>query len=146
MIHTVTNISICFSSYVTFLCTQGPSAAVPALFTNYGLFTNCDLSLNAGCPPDVRNDEGATPLHAAARNGQLKAVQVLLAAGADGTALDDDCCTALKLAQQFKHMQVWLGPHAYTHNYDDAPLQLYAWHFLQDQQWHDQLYFATMPA
>eukprot|EP00983_Pelagomonas_calceolata_P013873 444403-Pelagomonas_calceolata.AAC.1 len=39
--------------------------------------------LSRGAPPGLRNAEGATPLHAAARNGRLAAADALLAACAD---------------------------------------------------------------
>ena len=46
--------------------------------------------LDAGANPDVRQSGGWTPLHAAAKNGDLVSVELLLAAGADAAARNDE--------------------------------------------------------
>ena len=46
--------------------------------------------LDAGANPDVRQSGGWTPLHAAAKNGDLASVELLLAAGADAAARNDE--------------------------------------------------------
>ena len=55
-------------------------------------------ALTNGATPNVRDDEGNTPLHLAARNGHASVVKILLAAGADKTAENKWKETPLALA------------------------------------------------
>ncbi len=56
------------------------------------------LLLDAGGDPDARQAHGWTPLHAAARNGDLATLALLLAAGADPAAVNDDGTSVAELA------------------------------------------------
>ncbi|KAG2484955.1 hypothetical protein HYH03_016253 [Edaphochlamys debaryana] len=69
--------------------------------------------LEMGLDVNVRNDDGATPLHAAARNGSLEAVEALLTwrprgrgARCDLRAVDGEGRTAVQLAAEFGHGEV----------------------------------------
>ena len=57
------------------------------------------LFLYAGMSPEVKNQDGETPLLLAARNDHASAVRALLDHGADPNAKDKDGKTALKWAQ-----------------------------------------------
>ncbi len=50
--------------------------------------------------PDVRQSAGWTPLHAAAMNGDLASVELLLAAGADAAATNDEGRSVADLAKE----------------------------------------------
>lgn len=70
---------------------------------------------------DVRTAQGSTPLHLAASNPDLTALQALVVAGADANARDGDGATPLHIAaytQNAKHAQLLLeagaDPHAKT--------------------------------
>ncbi|MBK8892393.1 MAG: ankyrin repeat domain-containing protein [Dechloromonas sp.] len=70
---------------------------------------------------DVRTAQGSTPLHLAASNPDLTALQALVVAGADPNARDGDGATPLHIAayaQNAKHAQLLLeagaDPHART--------------------------------
>jgi ankyrin repeat protein len=58
------------------------------------------ILLDAGANPDVRQSAGWTPLHAAAMNGDLASVELLLAAGADPTATNDEGRSVADLANE----------------------------------------------
>jgi ankyrin repeat protein len=63
--------------------------------------------LARGADPSVRDKKGHTPLHVAARKGNLEAVQQLLAAGADASArIDGLGWTALRLAAAAGYIDV----------------------------------------
>ncbi len=61
------------------------------------------LLAETGLDPDVRDRRGRTALHLAAANGKGKAVQALLAAGADRGLKDNDGFTAEKIAKKKGH-------------------------------------------
>jgi len=48
----------------------------------------------------VRQSAGWTPLHAAAMNGDLTSVELLLASGADATATNDEGRSVMDLASE----------------------------------------------
>lgn len=56
--------------------------------------------LDAGANPDVRQSGGWTPLHAAAKNGDLVSVELLLEAGADAAARNDEGRSVEDLANE----------------------------------------------
>lgn len=56
--------------------------------------------LGAGANPDVRQSGGWTPLHAAAKNGDLVSVELLLEAGADAAARNDEGRSVEDLANE----------------------------------------------
>ncbi|MEX1262704.1 MAG: ankyrin repeat domain-containing protein [Actinomycetota bacterium] len=56
--------------------------------------------LEAGADPIARQSGGWTPLHAAARNGDLTSVTLLLVAGGDASAVNDDDASVLDIAQE----------------------------------------------
>jgi ankyrin repeat protein len=56
--------------------------------------------LDAGADPNAKQSGGWTPLHAAAMNGNLELVELLLARGADPGAANDDRATVLSLAEE----------------------------------------------
>lgn len=56
------------------------------------------ILLDAGANPDVRQSAGWTPLHAAAMNGDLASVDLLLATGADPAATNDEGRSVADLA------------------------------------------------
>ncbi len=58
------------------------------------------ILLEAGANPDVRQSGGWTPLHAAAMNGDLASVELLLAAGADAAATNDEGRSVADLAEE----------------------------------------------
>jgi ankyrin repeat protein len=60
------------------------------------LLIRCGVYLNV----DPRTDLNRTPLHWACYNGHLDMVELLLEAGADPNARDDDYCTCLHIASQ----------------------------------------------
>lgn len=55
----------------------------------FGTAAAVGLMLDVGFPVDARRADGATPLHAAAYAGRVAMIQLLLGAGADVNALDD---------------------------------------------------------
>jgi ankyrin repeat protein len=55
---------------------------------------------------DVKNEEGATALHIAAASGNMKAVSILISAGADINAIDDGGSTPLHQAVAANQMDV----------------------------------------
>jgi Ankyrin repeats (3 copies) len=67
--------------------TQGEQAALVRT-AGEGSPTAVALMLDLGFPADVRDEEGATPLHASAYAGGAETVQLLLSRGADIEALD----------------------------------------------------------
>jgi uncharacterized protein len=58
------------------------------------------ILIDGGADPDATQSSGWTPLHAAARNGDLSSVEILLAAGADAAAVNDDGVSVQELAAQ----------------------------------------------
>ena len=58
------------------------------------------ILLEAGANPNVRQSAGWTPLHAAAMNGDLTSVELLLASGADATATNDEGRSVIDLATE----------------------------------------------
>ena len=83
----------------------------------YGAATRGDIEdvqrwLSAGVDPDYQHPEyGTTPLIAAAEAGQLDAVKVLVASGADpGVVSQWDGVTALQAAEAHRrtHVAAWL--------------------------------------
>ena len=54
--------------------------------------------LSIGAEVDARNNSEATPLHAAAANGQAMSVSFLLRHGADASLVNDDGVSAAQLA------------------------------------------------
>lgn len=62
-----------------------------------------ELLLEAGADVNVQNDEGATPLHVAARHGQFRVAQRLLRAGADLHIQTRDGETPLDVARRSNH-------------------------------------------
>jgi ankyrin repeat protein len=61
------------------------------------------ILLEAGASPDVRQSAGWTPLHAAAMNGDLVSVELLLGAGADPTAANEEGRSVADLAEESGH-------------------------------------------
>ena len=55
--------------------------------------------LKAGADPNVRAEDGSTPLHWAAINGHVEAVAALLMAGADPNLRNDYGITSLDIAE-----------------------------------------------
>ncbi len=64
------------------------------------------LLLERGVDPNCADDEGDTPLHAAARAGGADLVRTFLASGADVSLQDDEGRTALALAASQGHVDV----------------------------------------
>ena len=62
--------------------------------------------IGQGADVNMRNNEGSTPLHAAASNGNIDCVQMLLHYGADPSVKDAYSETACKIAKDRKHMQI----------------------------------------
>ena len=62
-------------------------------------------SLSDGIDPNVRDNDGATPLHYAARAGSLRAIGALLEAGADRNTRDNDGNTPRDIAEQQGHAE-----------------------------------------
>ena len=58
------------------------------------------ILLDAGANPNVRQSAGWTPLHAAAMNGDLASVELLLASGADATAANEEGRSVADLAHE----------------------------------------------
>ena len=69
----------------------GRSSAMTAVYAS----SRCTA---AGADPDARQSGGWTPLHAAARNGDLASVAMLLEAGADPSATNDEGAAVLEMA------------------------------------------------
>ena len=63
------------------------------------------VSLSDGVDPNVRDNDGATPLHYAARAGSLGAIGALLEAGADRNTRDNDGNTPRDIAEQQGHAE-----------------------------------------
>lgn len=70
------------------------------LFLRFG----ADKTINEFTPPC-----GYTPLTMAARQMNVKMIELLLSAGADPNALDEDCCTALMRLppREFFNPKIW---------------------------------------
>jgi ankyrin repeat protein len=62
--------------------------------------------IECGADVDARQQGGATPLHAAAMNGDAEVVQLLLEHGADPTAAHDDGKTAADFAAERGHPEL----------------------------------------
>jgi uncharacterized protein len=58
------------------------------------------ILLDAGANPNLRQSAGWTPLHAAAMNGDLASVELLLAAGADPAATNEEGRSVVDLANE----------------------------------------------
>jgi uncharacterized protein len=58
------------------------------------------ILLEAGANPNVRQSAGWTPLHAAAMNGDVMSVELLLASGADPAATNDEGRSVIDLATE----------------------------------------------
>jgi ankyrin repeat protein len=58
------------------------------------------ILLEAGANPNVRQSAGWTPLHAAAMNGDLTSIELLLASGADATATNEEGRSVIDLANE----------------------------------------------
>ena len=54
--------------------------------------------VEAGADPEFTSESGSTPLHEAARNGYVDVAEVLIGAGADVNARDDEARTPLDVA------------------------------------------------
>jgi len=63
------------------------------------------LLLEASADPNARQAGGFTPLMGAAAAGATEICDLLLAAGADGSLLDDEAKTALDLAREKGHLK-----------------------------------------
>lgn len=61
------------------------------------------MLLKNGANPNVRENRGFTPLHAAAENGDVEMIHALIFAGADLHAKSDDGRLPLDLAQTNGH-------------------------------------------
>ena len=89
--------------------------------------------LDAGADPNARNEDGDTPLHIAAWNGQTEAIAALLDAGADPNARNEDGDTPLHIAAwngQTEAIAALLdaGADPNARNEDgDTPLHIAAW-------------------
>ncbi|MEW5303195.1 MAG: hypothetical protein WDW36_005911 [Sanguina aurantia] len=116
------------------LLAQGPGLGQTALhwLAAKGSSEGVAWMLSRGAPVDMVNAEEATPLHSAARNGQLEVVRILVAAAATNssssssdsngsgdsnggnraaawrlaTSLDSDGCCAQQLAVEYGHLDV----------------------------------------
>jgi tetratricopeptide (TPR) repeat protein len=73
------------------------SRGADALDATFFLLTECAVD------PNVRNEEGATPLHAAAGVGSMETLALLASRGADPRVRDDAGETAADLAQRRGH-------------------------------------------
>ena len=62
--------------------------------------------LSLGAEVDARNNSEATPLHAAAANGQAMSVSFLLRHGADASLTNDDGVSAAQLAAKQKRPDI----------------------------------------
>ncbi len=69
-----------------------------SLFRNISFPSKIKKLLEKGADPNVRNEEGLTPLHIAAQKGQGKVADLLLSYGADVNARDYDGWTPLHWA------------------------------------------------
>jgi ankyrin repeat protein len=56
--------------------------------------------LKHGAPVNARQQHGWTPLHAAAQNGNLEIIEILLQNGADPSIKNEEGVTALDLARK----------------------------------------------
>ena len=66
------------------------------------------MLLEHGADPNIREQGGFTPLHAAAQNGDEQMIRTLLFGGADLTIAGNDGKTALDLAMEAGHEKATL--------------------------------------
>jgi ankyrin repeat protein len=69
-------------------------------------FATARVLLERGASPSARAEQGFTPLHSAAANGDRPMVELLLTYGADRAARTDDRKTPFDLAQAAGHAEV----------------------------------------
>ncbi len=62
--------------------------------------------LEHGAPPNARQQQGWTAIHAAAQHGDRAMVELLLAHGADPATTNDDGTTPLQLANEKGHAEI----------------------------------------
>lgn len=72
----------------------------------YGQTAAITALVDAGAKLDAVNNDGFTPLHAAAALGQTKAIITLLDVGANLEAADNDGFTPIDLARKRYHYEV----------------------------------------
>ena len=83
---------------------QNYGAVFTLLWAVSGGWYDCALELlSAGADPDLADATGRTPLHAAARQGRLQLVRLLLEHGADADLVDASGHTAWAIAD------AWVG-------------------------------------
>ena len=64
------------------------------------------MLIASGADVNATQRHGFTSLHAAGQHGDIELVELLLSAGADPTALNDDGATAADLAEAAGHVDV----------------------------------------
>ncbi|KAK2079474.1 hypothetical protein QBZ16_003166 [Prototheca wickerhamii] len=65
-----------------------------------------ELLAQEGASPDVKDEEGRTPLHFAAGYGEIECMEALMDAGANVNAVDDNDNTALHYAAGYGNIEV----------------------------------------